>query len=166
MADLSILSGAKTFWSMFRPKSEDQKLADLKDHFFGKSWIYEPDEQGVFPTNGDNWAGTAYLNAVVYYRGALLQAPACAGHKVKPEQLKTIAEEIGHSNILIIHGHQDKVAPFPAAQRMFDAFGGHHNSGVKMEVLEDTGHLPPIERFQRTVQLIEDLTASAQDPKS
>jgi pimeloyl-ACP methyl ester carboxylesterase len=164
MAELSVVAGAKTFWSFFRPKSEDQKLADVKTHMFGESWINEPDEQGVFPTNGDNWAATVYVDSVVYYRGILLQAPACAGHKVKPEQLQKMAKTIGYSNILIIHGHKDKVFPFPAVQRLFDAFGGHQDSGVKLKVLEDTGHLPPVERFQETVQLIEELTNNAKAP--
>ena len=164
MADLSVVAGTRTLFGMLLPKSNDQKLADVKAHFFGKSWINEPDEQGVFPTNGDNWAATSYVDAVVYYRGAALQGPACMRHHVKPEDLKSLAKTIGHKNIQIIHGHSDKIAPFAAAQRMFDIFGGHHNSGVHMHVFEDTGHMPTIERFQQTVDLIEQITGSVDKP--
>ena len=158
MADLSVLAGTKTLFGMLLPRSEDQKLADTKAQFFGRSWILEPDEQGVYPTNGDNWAATAYINAVISYRGAALQGPACVRHRVKPEDLKSLAEIVGHSNIQIIHGHSDTIAPFAAAQKLFDIFGGHQNSGVKLHVFEDTGHMPTIEKFQQTVELIEDIT--------
>ncbi len=147
---------------MLLPKSEDQKLADVKAQFFGKSWITEPDEQEVFPTNGDNWTATSYMSAVVYYRGAALQGPACIRHRVKPEDLKSLAKTIGHSNIQIIHGHSDKIAPFAAAQKLFDIFGGHQNSGVRLHVFEDTGHMPTIERFQQTVELIEAITNASE----
>ena len=164
MADLSVLPGIKTLFGMLMPKSDDQKLADVKAHFFGKSWMTEPDEQGVFPTNGDNWAATSYLETVTYYRGAALQGPACIRHQVKPEQLKSIAKTIGHSNIQIIHGHSDKIAPFTAAQRLFDILGGHQNSGVQLHVFEDTGHMPTIERFQQTVDLIEKIAKPVEEP--
>jgi pimeloyl-ACP methyl ester carboxylesterase len=164
MADLSVLNGVKDLFTMLRPKSEDQRLADVKAHFFGNTWINEADEMAVFPTNGDNWAATCYLEAVIYYRGAALQGAACVRHQVKPEDLKALAAKIGHSNIQILHGHGDKIAPFAAAQRLYDIFGGHHNSGVKLHVFEDTGHMPTIERFQRTVALIEEMTKSGGQP--
>ena len=149
---------------MLAPKSEDQRLDDTKAQFFGTSWILEPDETGVFPTNGDNWAATSYLEQERSLRGAVLQGPACVGHSVKPDDLKSLAKTIGHHNIQIVHGHSDKIAPFAAAQKLYDIFGGHLNSGVKLHVFEDTGHMPQIERYQQVVELIENITKSATTP--
>lgn len=155
LADLSLWSGAKNVLSQIIPKSEDAKLTDIKSTFFGRSWPNEPDEEGIFPTNGDNWAGTSYLNEQIPYRAAILQTPACVGHKLSAEQLQRLSEQIDRSRIQILHGREDKLIPWTAAERLFEQLGGLVANGPKLHIFEDTSHLPTIERFAQTRDLIE-----------
>jgi predicted esterase len=149
---------------MFIPKGQDQRLADSKSTFFGESWPNAPHDsgqggRGIFPTNGDAWAATNYLEAQIYYRGAILQAPACVRHHVQPGALRALAEQVGGSKIQILHGRSDKIAPYAAAERLYAAFGGDE-SGVKLQFFGDTGHLLTLERVGEIVASLEALTGS------
>lgn len=79
MADLSLISAGKSLLTAIVPKSQDQRLADVKATFFGESWPKAPDEQGIFSTNGDSWAATNYLDVEIYYRGAILRSRHVCG---------------------------------------------------------------------------------------
>ena len=135
-------------------------MADTKATFFGQSWPNEPDEQGVFPTNGDNWAATSYIDQDIPYRGAILQAPACVRHKMLTDDLKSLSSQIGASRIQIIHGVHDKIVPFSAAERLLEQLGGHQDNGVRLHALDDTSHLLPTERCSQTRALIEAIAVS------
>ena len=135
-------------------------MADTKASFFGQLWPNEPDEQEVFPTNGDNWAATSYLNQDIPYRGAILQAPACVRHNMSSESLRSLAKQIGPSRIQILHGRSDKMVPFSAAERLFEQLGGRTEADLRLHGFEDTSHLPPIERFAQTRDMIEAIAKS------
>jgi len=160
-ADLSLAAAGKSLVTFFAPKSQDQRLAEVKAQFFGESWPSEPDEGGVFPTNGDAWAATSYLNSDVQYRGAIFLAPACVRHRVAPADLQRLVEKIGGSNIQIMHGRSDKIAPFSAAERLYSSFGGD-GSGVRFHAFEDTGHLLPLERFGEIAVSLEEVIRSGE----
>ena len=158
MADLSLLNSAKGILSIFVPQDEDQKLAQTRKSLFGKTWPDEADTEGLFPTNGDNWAARDYLNMDIPYYGAILQIPACVGHRVKPEDLEKLAQDVGGSRIQVMHGRSDNMAPFTSGQRLHEALGGD-GSGVQLHALEDTGHNLPVERFSETVKRLEAIIA-------
>lgn len=130
-------------------------MGDTKAIFFGQSWPNEPDEQEIFPTNGDNWAAASYLNQDISYRGAILQAPACVRHKMSPDSLRSLAKQIGPSKIQILHGRSDKVVPFSAAETLFEQLGGRLEADLRLHGFDDTSHLVPVERFAQTRELIE-----------
>ena len=80
-------------------------------------------------------------------------------HHVRPEDLKSLVEKVGGDRIQIMHGKVDKVAPFSAAERLYQGFGGEE-SGVKLYVFEDVGHLIPLEKFRDIVASLEALMGS------
>lgn len=150
--DLSLISATKATLSHLIPKSQDTRMTETKNTLFGQKWLDEPDERGIFPTNGDAWLAQM-LRWPTHYKGAIVSARACVGHRMHPAEMQAVTRKVGGSNIQIMHGCADTLAPVAAAEKTFKDFGGP-NSGVSLHLFDDVGHMVPDERASDVVHLL------------
>jgi pimeloyl-ACP methyl ester carboxylesterase len=81
---------------------------------------------------------------------ALAAASRAMLDSVSPEELGTIAQPA-----LVVHGREDALVPLADAQWLHEQI-----PGARLEVIDDTGHLPMIERPRRFNELLLDFAAS------
>ena len=113
---------------------------------FGPDWQYQPDEEGLFPTNRDRIIAEMLLSpAGSLTKGAILQAPGAYAHSISPDMLADVGQKIGHKNLLVIHGSHDRTIPVEHGRRVHQYLGGDAK-GVTLHIVEQAGHLPHIER--------------------
>lgn len=142
------------------PQSADASLNGVKQSLFGQDWMFTPDEEAdpnkaaLFPTNGDRWAATSYLDVPVPLRGAILQAPACIRFSMSSVQLKHIGDKIGRHRIQVCHGSADRMIPLKAAERLRSELGLEESN---FHVFSGDAHLVIISRFKEVAALLEQM---------
>lgn len=160
--DLSLVSATKATLSQLIPKNQDTRMTEIKKTLFGQKWLNEPDERGVFPTNGDAWLAQM-LGWPTHYKGAIVSARACVGHRMYPAEMRAIVDKMGGSHIQIMHGRTDTLAPVAAAEKTLGDFGGT-DSGVSLHLFDNVGHMLPDERAPDVVRLVHNIIDHQQHP--
>lgn len=107
--------------NLFVPKAIDVQIDNVKRNLYTQAWLEAPDtlEHAVkpFPTNGDRFAANELWKRThpEYFQkgGFILQAAAAWLHYKSPEDLHKMANTIGKSRIMVVHGTQDRMLTFP-----------------------------------------------------
>lgn len=107
--------------NLFIPKSLDQQIAGVKANLYTQEWLNAPDTippvKESFPTNGDRFAANELWKRShpEYFEkpGFICQAIAAGWHYKSPQQLHSLATNIGKRRILVVHGTEDKMLTFP-----------------------------------------------------
>lgn len=151
------------------PKAIDDQLAELKSRA-NPTWLSEPDEDGLFPTNGDRFGAQEIKKRQdkigFTQKGFLCQAFASVFHKKSAQQLGEIAEAVGGERIQLMHGTTDNLITIPHAEILFQGLGGE-NGGVTKTIFEERGHYLPLEEvkaFKRLIEALIEKTSSLASP--
>lgn len=132
-------------------------MAELKSRA-SATWLLEPDEDGLFPTNGDRFGAQDIKKRRdtkgFTRKGLVCQALAVASHKKSTRQLEQIVQEVGGERIQIMHGTMDNLITFPHAGILYKGLGGE-KAEVTKTVFEGRGHYLPLEERKAFKRLIE-----------
>lgn len=139
------------------PKSPDAQMAEMKSRT-SATWLLEPDEDGLFPTNGDRFGAQDIKKRQdtkgFTRKGFVCQALAVASHKKSTQQLEQIVKAVGGERIQIMHGTTDNLITYPHANILYQGLGGE-NAGVTKTIFEERGHYLPLEERTALKRLIE-----------
>lgn len=169
--------------NLFIPKHIDKQIANVKANLYTEKWLSQPDELehvvSSFPTNGDRFAANELWKRqqLEYFtkKGFILQAIAANWHSKSPEDLASIAKNVGKRRIMVVHGTKDRMITFPHGVVLWR--GLEHGQGrtgkeyLGMEVEEDVweegevekrfvrgqGHVIPIEMRKEFIGWLEAL---------
>lgn len=106
---------------MFIPKSLDVQITYAKSLLYSPDFPTQPDkvEHVVqpFPTAGDRFAAGEIAKrkdpSQFTRAGFISQALAAGWHHKSPEQLKSIADDVGRPRIAVVHGTLDRMITVP-----------------------------------------------------
>jgi len=159
--------------NLFIPRSIDMQISNFKANMFTSSWLEKPDDTEFivqsFPTNGDRFAAFEIAkrsNVSSFSRpGFMAQAIATGWHYKSPTQLKSIGEKIGKKRIMVVHGGEDRMIPFPHATVLWHGLEGSEpqEASTKLEGEVEThfpmdqGHVIPIEVRATFMEWVESL---------
>ena len=158
--------------NMFIPRGIDTQLAQARERMYTKSFLESADEQESvikpFPTGADRF-GAAELwkrsQPQWFTRAGFIgQAIAAGWHHKSAEQLRQIAEKVGRHRICVVHGTEDKLITIPHAETLAQELsrGAGPGKGVKKIIFEGQGHVIPIEKRARYLQLLEEVFERAE----
>lgn len=144
------------------PKSPDVQLVQAKARLFSSRWLAEPDPDGRFPTNGDNFAAQELtkrqdINGFTR-KGFLLQAIAVGWHHKSPEQLKVLADAVGRERIQVVHGSEDKLITVMHGQ-MLAKYLGNEKQNITCTEVEGCGHVILFEERKELGRIITEFVA-------
>jgi len=135
----------------------------MKSTLFGppSTWLEQPDELGLFPTNGDRWAAEIFLDkhSSLPLSAPLLQAPAVVWHQMTRERLEEVGRTVGRKRILVVHGAVDNVLPLKGARELVQGLGRDAEDGteVKWLPMESVGHMAFLEKRREFAEAVNDL---------
>ena len=120
------------------PKDIDTQLTDAKGRLFTDKWLEEPDQDGLFPTNGDRFAAQELFKRTdkdgFTRKGFVLQAIAAGWHNKSDKQVNEIAEKVGRERIQVIHGTLDPLITVPHGEVLALELGGEEK-GITKHIL-------------------------------
>lgn len=141
------------------PKAIDAQLEDIKSRIFSKAWLEAPDQDGLFPTNGDNFAAIELHKRrdIERYtkRGFMCQILAAGWHHKSVEQLEEIADTVGRDRILIMHGSLDRMIDYRHGDFLAKAMSDDHQD-VKYIKFDGAGHVLHSEDRDRFARVLAD----------
>ncbi|KAF2107484.1 alpha/beta hydrolase-like protein [Lophiotrema nucula] len=177
------LSNLRNRANLFIPKHIDKQIANVKANLYTEKWLSQPDELehivSSFPTNGDRFAANELWKRqqLEFFtkKGFILQAIAAGWHYKSPEDLASIAKNVGKRRIMVVHGTKDKMITFPHGVVLWRGLErGEGRTGreyLGMEVEDDVweegevekrfvreqGHVVPIEMRKEFIGWLEAL---------
>lgn len=149
----------------------DAQLTSIKPRLFSPAWLSAPDPDGIFPTNGDQFAAfelhkRLLPGATGFSRaGFVLQAIAAGWHAKSDEQLASIGAQVGRGRILVLHGTGDGMIPAsPHLQNLVRGLAagrakaeGERDEEVRSVVWEGKGHVLLIEMTDEVARLVTEM---------
>ena len=158
------------------PKSLDARLANARSSIFSPLYPSAPDElatvhciSGVpFPTNGDRFAAQEVSKRQTKGKftlsGFLCQAIAAGWHHKSDEELRQLADQVGRSRILVVHGEMDRMVTFPHGEMLRDGLGKDADGeGVKWIQRVGQGHVVLVEEREEFGKWIREIVAKTED---
>jgi pimeloyl-ACP methyl ester carboxylesterase len=144
------------------PKSPDTQLVQAKARLFSSRWLAEPDADGKFPTNGDDFAAQELskrqdVNGFTR-KGFLLQAIAVGWHHKSAQQLKALADAVGRERIQVVHGSVDKLITVMHGQTLARELGNEKQNVTYVEI-EGCGHVTPFEARKELAKIVTEFVA-------
>ena len=147
------------------PKSLDAQLVDIKGRIFSSAWLEAPDQEGLFPTNGDNYAAMEIHKRrdPEHYtkRGFLCQLIAAGWHHKSAEQLEEIADGVGRERILIMHGILDKMIDASHGDFLAKEISDEQHK-VEYIKFDGVGHVLHLERRERFAETLAGFVAKVE----
>lgn len=153
------------------PRAIDIQLANIKHNLYTEEWLRKPDEcesesvVKAFPSNGDRMAASELRkrrDTTRFVRhGFMAQAIAAGWHRKSAAQLKEIGDRVGRERIMVVHGGQDRMIPYPHAPVMLEGLGGRDSLGA-VHLIMDQGHVIPVELRKEFHGWVEEIIAKGE----
>ncbi|CAE6450684.1 unnamed protein product [Rhizoctonia solani] len=146
-------NGVSTLTRLTFVKDPAVKVKMIMDMVFPLSWLAEPSATDPKVTNREAQT-RLYMNRILVtvpqtLMGTLSQMAAGLSHRVTPDRLRQIANDIPH--IVLVTGDEDNLVPPQCSEWIKQCMGPK----VRLEKWEHTGHALQIQRPDRFNALVE-----------